>query len=225
MDAADLEFDFVPNGNRVNFKYVFASDEYNEEVGFFDDVFGLFVNGANAALMPGTNTAVSVNTVNDGDSQDSSIPISNPQFFINNDFQFPTVAPLDTEMDGMTVVLSVQVPVNPSVTNHIKLAIADTGDHLFDSNVFIAAGSLNSSPLRLSVGTLAFGNEAVGATSPPQTVTLTNGGSGTVNIASIVPSAGFVTNSTTCGATLPANQSCSVSISFAPTAAGAVQGL
>ena len=224
MDAADLEFDFVPVGNSVNFKYVFASDEYNEEVGFFDDVFGLFVNGANAALLPGTNTAVSVNTVNDGDSRDSSIPISNPQFFINNDFQFPTAAPLDTEMDGMTVVLTVNVAVNAGVTNHIKLAIADTGDHVFDSNVFIAAGSLNSSPLRLSVGTLAFGNEAVGATSPPQTVSLTNGGASAVAIASITASAGY-TDTTTCGASLAANQSCNVSVSFAPTGAGAVQGL
>ena len=224
MDAADLEFDFVPVGNSVNFKYVFASDEYNEEVGFFDDVFGLFVNGANAALLPGTNTAVSVNTVNDGDSRDSSIPISNPQFFINNDFQFPTTAPLDTEMDGMTVVLSVQVPVNAGVTNHIKLAIADTGDHVFDSNVFIAAESLNSSPLRLSVGTLAFGNEAVNATSPAQIVSLTNGGASAVAIASITASAGF-TDTTTCGASLAANQSCNVSVSFAPTGAGAVQGL
>ena len=224
MDAADLEFDFVPVGNSVNFKYVFASDEYNEEVGFFDDVFGLFVNGANAALLPGTNTAVSVNTVNDGDSRDSSIPISNPQFFINNDFQFPTAAPLDTEMDGMTVVLTVNVAVNAGVTNHVKLAIADTGDHVFDSNVFIAGGSLNSSPLRLSVGTLAFGNEAVGATSPPQTVSLTNGGASAVAIASITPSAGY-TDTTTCGASLPANQSCNVTVSFAPTGAGAVQGL
>ena len=223
MDAADLEFDFVPAGNTVNFKYVFASDEYNEEVGFFNDVFGFFVNGANAALIPGSSTAVSINTVNNGNSQDPDIPVSNPQFFISNDFQFPTVAPLDTEMDGMTVVLSVQVPVNAGVTNHIKLAIADTGDHIFDSNVFVASGSLNSSPLRLSVGTLAFGDEAVGATSPPQTVTLTNGGSGTVNIASVASSAGF-TDTTNCGATLPANQACNVNVSFAPTAAGAVEG-
>jgi hypothetical protein len=223
MDAADLEFDFVPTGNSVNFRYVFASDEYNEEVGFFNDVFGFFVNGTNAALIPGTTTAVSINTVNNGNSQDSAIPVSNPQFFVNNDFQFPTAAPLDTEMDGMTVVLSVQVPVNAGVTNHIKLAIGDTGDHLFDSNVFIASGSLNSSPLRLSVGTLAFGDEAVGATSPAQIVSLTNGGSGTVDIASIVTSAGFP-HTTTCGGTLPANQSCNVSVSFAPTTAGPVQG-
>ena len=150
-----------PSGNTINFQYVFASDEYTEHVGFFDDVFGFFVNGTNAALIPGTNTPVSVNTINNGNSGDANIPVSNSQLFIDNDVQFPTAAPLDTEMDGMTVVLSVQVPVNAGVTNHIKLAIADTGDHVVDSNVFMSAGSLNSSPLSVSPGTLAFGNEAV----------------------------------------------------------------
>ena len=223
MDAAVLEFDFVPVGNTINFQYVFASDEYTEHVGFFDDVFGFFVNGANAALIPGTNTPVSVNTINNGNSGDANIPASNSQLFIDNDVQFPTAAPLDTEMDGMTVVLSVQVPVNAGVTNHIKLAIADTGDHVVDSNVFVSAGSLNSSPLRVSPGTLAFGNEAVNATSPAQIVSLTNGGASAVSIASITASTGFV-DSTTCGASLPANQSCTVSVSFAPTAVGPVQG-
>ncbi len=223
-DAAVLEFDFVPVGNTLNFKYVFASDEYTEEVGFFDDVFGFFVNGTNAALVPGTATPVSVNTINNGNSQDPSIPVTNPQYFIDNDIQYPSTASLNTEMDGLTVVLSVQVPVNAGVTNHIKLAIADTGDHIYDSNVFIATGSLNSSPLNLSVGTLAFGNEAVNATSPPQTVTITNSGSTTLNIASITASAGY-TDTSTCGATLAATNSCTVNVSFAPTAAGFLQGL
>ena len=222
-DAAVLEFDFVPVGNSLNFQYVFASDEYDEEVGFFNDVFGFFVNGVNAALIPGTNTPVSIDTINDGNSRDAAIPISNPQFFVNNDVQTftPTV---NTEMDGLTKVLSVTVAVNAGVSNHIKLAIADTGDHVFDSDVFIAGGSLDSSPLRLSVGTLAFGNEAVGATSPAQTVRLTNGGTTAVAIASIAASTGF-TESNTCGASVAANQSCNVSVSFAPAAAGAVQGL
>ncbi len=223
MDAAVLEFDFVPVGNTINFQYVFASDEYTEHVGFFDDVFGFFVNGANAALIPGTNTPVSINTINNGNSQDANIPVSNSQLFIDNDVQFPNVAPLDTEMDGMTVVLSVQVPVNAGVTNHIKLAIADTGDHVVDSDVFVSAGSLTSSPLRVSPGTLAFGNEAVNATSPAQIVSLTNGGASAVSIASITASTGFV-DSTTCGGSLPANQSCTVSVSFAPTGVGPVQG-
>jgi len=224
MDAAVLEFDFVPAGNSLNFQYVFASDEYTEHVGFFDDVFGFFVNGTNAALLPGTNTPVSINTVNNGNSVDSAIPVSNPQFFVDNDIQYPNAAPLNTEMDGLTVVLSVQAAVNAGVTNHIKLAIADTGDHVVDSNVFIKGASLNSSALNVSPGTLAFGNVATGATSAAQTVTLMNSGSSTVDFTSIAAAAPFA-DTTTCGATLPAGQSCTVSVTFAPTTTGAVQEL
>jgi ASPM-SPD-2-Hydin domain-containing protein/centrosomal CEP192-like protein/NHL repeat-containing protein len=224
MDAAVLEFDFVPVGNSLNFQYVFASDEYTEHVGFFDDVFGFFVNGTNAALLPGTNTPVSINTVNNGNSVDSAIPVSNPQFFIDNNIQYPSAAPLNTEMDGLTVVLSVQVAVNAGVTNHIKLAIADTGDHVVDSNVFIKGASLNSSSLNVSPGTLAFGNVATGATSAAQIVTLMNSGSSTVDFTSIAAAAPFG-DTTTCGATLTAGQSCTVSVTFSPTAASSVQEL
>ena len=41
-DATVLEFDFVPNKNRVFLQYVFASEEYNEFVNAgFADVFAL----------------------------------------------------------------------------------------------------------------------------------------------------------------------------------------
>ena len=223
-DAAVLEFDFVPAGGTLRFQYVFGSDEYSEFVGEFDDVFGFFVNGTNAALLPGTTTPVSINTVNNGNSGDATVPISNPQFFVNNDIEPPTPpVPLNTELDGLTVVLSVQVPVNAGVTNHIKLAIADALDEALDSDVFIQAGSLNSSTLQISVGTLAFGNQAVNSTSPPQIVTLTNAGNSVVNLASITVPAGFV-RSTTCGASLGAGASCTISVSFAPTSAATVQG-
>jgi hypothetical protein len=49
-------------------------------------------------------------------------------------------------MWGLTTVLSVTVPVNPGVTNHIKLAIADSGDCNLDSNVFLQANSFTSGP-------------------------------------------------------------------------------
>jgi hypothetical protein len=45
-------------------------------------------------------------------------------------------------MDGLTVVLTAAGPLLPG-TNHIRLAIADAGDPVYDSNVFIRAGSFS----------------------------------------------------------------------------------
>ncbi len=144
FDAAVLAFDFVPTYNTITFKYVFASEEYNKYVGSnFNDVFGFFVNGVNVALIPGTATQVSTNNVNN---------CVNPAYFIDN-IGSPqggacgitqTTAGLATAMNGRTTVLTATSFVNPGVTNHIKLTIADVGDCLNDSNVFIQANSFSS---------------------------------------------------------------------------------
>jgi chitodextrinase len=135
-DATILEFDFVPTTNTISFQYVFGSDEYNEWVGTpFNDVFGFFVNGVNIALVPGSTTPVAINNVNHG---------SYPAYYRDNDvdvFVPPAQPPFNTEMDGLTVVLSAQASVTANQVNHIKLAIADAGDHIYDSNVFLMAGS------------------------------------------------------------------------------------
>ena len=49
-------------------------------------------------------------------------------------------------MDGLTTVLLCQAPVLANQTNTMKLAIGDVGDRLYDSNVFIEAGSLTTVP-------------------------------------------------------------------------------
>jgi hypothetical protein len=142
FDATILEFDFLPSASVLTFQYVFASDEYNEFANTtFNDVFAFILNGVNVALIPGTSTPVSINNINGGNPL--GVNAQNPQFYINND---PTdgVPTLDTEMDGMTVVLTVTANVIPFQINHIKLAIADRGDDVLDSNVFIKAGSFNA---------------------------------------------------------------------------------
>jgi hypothetical protein len=148
FDAAVLEFDFVPTTDRVFFQYVFSSDEYNEFVGTeFNDAFGFFVNGVNYATVGSPAVPVTINTINAGQP---GVPPTNPQLYINNDpfdpnFAGETVDPanlLDTEMDGLTVVLTFEAPVTPNVVNRLKLAIADATDRAYDSNVFIQAGTL-----------------------------------------------------------------------------------
>jgi len=69
--------------------------------------------------------------------------VSHPELYINNDFQDGS-APLNTEMDGLTKVLTCQATVNSGATNHMKLAIADASDFILDANVFIQAGSLSA---------------------------------------------------------------------------------
>jgi hypothetical protein len=168
FDAATLEFDFVPQGNSISFQYVFGSEEYNEYVGStFNDVFGFFVNGANVAVVPGTTppVPVSINNVNGGcavNCQGTDTSPHNPQFYRNNDPSDGTPT-IDTEMDGVTTVLSINAAVNPGVTNHIKLAIADAGDSVLDSNVFIKAGSFTSGCARTRLNP-STPNVGVGAT-------------------------------------------------------------
>ncbi|HYB98886.1 MAG TPA: choice-of-anchor L domain-containing protein [Candidatus Limnocylindrales bacterium] len=141
-DATVLEFDFVPDTDTIQVRYVFSSEEYNEYVNSsYNDVFGFFVNGVNKALLPDGVTVVSINNVNGGNPFGSNA--SNPAFFRNNDPNDPA-ATLDIEPDGLTVELVLTAVVNPQVTNHFKIAIADTGDRSLDSWIFLQTGSFTS---------------------------------------------------------------------------------
>jgi hypothetical protein len=68
-----------------------------------------------------------------------------------------------------------------------------------------------------------FGNQNLGMTSASQSVTLSNSGSATLTIASIMASANFgETNN--CGSSIAAGSSCTINVTFAPTAIGTLTG-
>ena len=75
----------------------------------------------------------------------------------------------------------------------------------------------------LSVDNLSFGTINVGASSTAQNIQLSNPGNATLNIASIATSTNF-TQTNNCASTLAANASCNISVTFAPTATGNLQG-
>jgi len=143
LDAAILEFDFVPQFSTVQFKYVFSSEEYSDFANTqFNDVFGFFVNKVNCALVPSTTQPVAVDTINNGNDQTGGDATAhNKQFFRDNVRPQPTI---DIQMDGLTTVLTCGANVNAGVTNHMKLAIADASDAILDSAVFLQGGSLIS---------------------------------------------------------------------------------
>jgi sugar lactone lactonase YvrE len=75
----------------------------------------------------------------------------------------------------------------------------------------------------LSPGSLTFGTQAVNTSSAGQTVTLANAGAVSLSITSISVSANFgQTNN--CGSSVAADGSCTINVTFAPTAVGALEG-
>jgi len=142
FDATVLEFDFVPQFSTVQFKYVFSSEEYSDYSNTpFNDVFAFYINGVNTAIVPGTGEPVSINTINNGNDNGGDSTPHHPELFVDN--VRPTVT-IDTQMDGLTVVLTCSATVIPGEVNHMKLAISDASDGIFDSAVFIQARSLIS---------------------------------------------------------------------------------
>ena len=143
-DAAVLEFDFMPASNEVSFNYIFASDEYHAFANSnYNDVFAFLISGGpenydkdNIALLPGTTTAVSINNVNNGNSNNG--PCMNCEYFIANNSS-PYIS-----YDGMTVTLTAITDVTACEIYQMKLAIADVQDAIYDSAVFLERGSFAS---------------------------------------------------------------------------------
>jgi len=81
-------------------------------------------------------------------------------------------------------------------------------------------GTGGSGPtISLSPSALTFPSTTIGSTSAAMTVTVKNTGTVTVTLTSETASAPFLKSATTCGTTLAAGASCTVSVEFKPTAA------
>jgi hypothetical protein len=76
-----------------------------------------------------------------------------------------------------------------------------------------------SATLSASPASVAFGSEAVGSTTAAQSVTVSNTGSAAASVSSVSAGAPFA-ETNTCGASIAAGASCTVSVKFTPTATG-----
>ncbi len=101
------------------------------------------------------------------------------------------------------------------------LSISDTATGSPQSATL--AGTGLGPTVTLAPNLLTFSSQAVGTTSSPQVVTLTNTGNVTLNFTSIAISTNFA-QTNTCGASLSAGASCQVSVTFTPTSAGNLTG-
>ena len=140
-DAAIFTFDFVASTTQVAFTYVFASEEYPEFVCSFNDAFGFFVSGpgysaeTNIAIIPGSSDYVSIDNVN---NNGALCPPYYPEYYVDN-----TGGTL-CQYDGYTVPIEAVISTVPCESYQITIAVADIGDGIYDSAVFLKAQSFNA---------------------------------------------------------------------------------
>lgn len=146
-DAAFLQFDFIPSSTNFSFDFLFASNEYGEWQCGFSDVFAFLLTDlttgvtTNLAIIPGTNTPISVRDIRDSQYNLTCTSV-NPELFSTYNVDNPANSALN--MRGHTVVLNASSEVVPNNPYRIKLVIGDYNDSDFDSAVFIEAGSFET---------------------------------------------------------------------------------
>ncbi len=142
-DACIIELDVTAFTNEITFEYIFASEEYPEFVNDFNDIFAFLISGPgitgdpnignqlNIAVLPdGSNTLVEINNINN---------LTNWQYYRNNENGRATQYDgLTSDFLGIKKSLTARASVTPCSTYHLKIAIADRLDFVYDSGVFIS---------------------------------------------------------------------------------------
>lgn len=146
-NATVLEFDFIAYTTNISFEYLFVSEQYltsgTSNQCNYTDGFAFLIKKVgsdegyeNLAVVPDTNTPVAVNTVR---GEGGLCPPVNSQYFGSyNDYDH------SINYNGQTIVMTAQTQIESGALYHIKLVIADQGNNLYDSAVFLKAGSFGN---------------------------------------------------------------------------------
>ncbi len=130
-DENEITFDIdVPEGVvAVQADFVYASEEFPEWSGTgYADGFAFIVDGVNYARLPDgrpvslLSQGDNVHFMTNGDSADASVPLA-----------------ADLEYDGVTRILELMAPLNPGHRQTVTIVVADTGDEIYDSAVFLSS--------------------------------------------------------------------------------------
>jgi len=173
FDAANLEFDFVPDGDTVEFRFVFASAEYPGAFGggfvneVYNDVFSFFISGPgfsgpyaapvgfpngaqNLAVVPGTTTPITISTIYVDPDQANAFPTPLPTS-LNPQYYIPNPDANTFSLNGYTTVISIKFHVTCNETFHFKFSIADCQDGGVDTGVLLEAGSFSSEAVQVNI--------------------------------------------------------------------------
>ena len=119
---------------------------------------------------------------------------------------------------------TVSIAFNPAAEG-VQIGYLSVADNAAGSPQTVKLSGTGSAPVvSLSPTSLSFANATVGTTSSAQTVTVKNAGNATLTFSSVsvtgANASSFIKSASTCGSSLTAGSSCTISIEFQPTATG-----
>lgn len=137
FDASFLDVSFIPTSEYMTMQFVFSSEEYPEfQNSIYQDFVGVWVNGAQVDLSVSGGGDADPGNINSNSNQNLFLDNSNDDF--------------NTEMDGLTVTLTLTMNVIPDQVNTIRIGVADVSDNRYDSNLLIAADSVQTELVALA---------------------------------------------------------------------------
>jgi phosphopantothenate synthetase len=124
---------------------------------------------------------------------------------------------------------AINVVFNPAKTGTRSgnITISDNATPATQTVSLSGTGGGTAPAVTLTPASLTFGNQAVGTSSPAQSITLSNTGSASLSVSSIAvtgANAGDFTQTNNCGSSVAAGANCSINVIFNPTDTGSLSG-
>ena len=223
----------APNAGTFSGTLTFTTNSQNTtstlaNVALSGYVYGPYVTASPSSLVfpplnPGSTSAAQIVTLtNNGDLYAAGLGAPVPP---SSAFKVT----LCSNYNSIAVGASCQASVTFSPTadqvysGTVTIPVASGGGGSWPSVTFTVRGTGGIPVAGASPSSLTFGSQNVGTTSASQPVALSNTGTGTLTIASIAPSANFG-ESDNCAGIVVAGGSCTLNVTFSPTATGALSG-
>lgn len=148
FDTTLLEFDLIPESDKIELEYCFASEEYPEYINNqYNDIFVFLISSpASESFQPKNlavlddKTPVSVNNINHRNNKNlyfKNVPWNKANMKLYDKQRELIELSYYIQYDGLTKTLKATANVNPNQKYHFKIGITDISDNAYDSAVFI----------------------------------------------------------------------------------------
>jgi hypothetical protein len=167
----------------------------------------------------GTTSASQPVTVKNTNAVAQGIAVQISSNWTQSNNCLPTIAP----NSSCTVNVSFLPTADGALTGVLTISYGNGNEGGTTSQTVTLSGTGLGVSAGLSPSSLTFSSQQAGTTSAPQTVTLQNSGNQTLSITSMAVTGANSTDfalTSTCGTSVNAGASCTINVTFAPTAAG-----